>query len=342
MEQSLAENAELRHKLQQSQDSFDARSAATRHPDNGARTVRDYGDDTSTIRGIDIAHRDPVGPDALNNLRNSIIKFAFENILEESRVYRKTTRLQECDQSFNSSAIRSHAWSIFTGYSLAEISVLSVIAMPLCKADVVNGGYYDVSVVSGDMGQYLNSEGEQEVNPGGIHHTIPSGTSLTLTALDEHSRSPQSQFTGLSEPTTPDARAITAPAAKIALGDENFGESGASFKTVESSVSGSSNDTYMTTDNTSMVSETDATSLDNISTKSNSSSVDGDCSPILEFPKYQASGSSIPRSSNDEDEADYPCARCGEVRNKPNTNSSAETIPNISPDTRIRPSIPNT
>lgn len=141
MEQVLRENAELKRKLQQSLDSFDARSIAPRHPDDDARTVRGISDDSLTIRAPGVRRQDTVRSITANKFRNSF-RFAFENILEASRVYQKTAHVQECDRSFTSSAIRSDAWSVFTGYSLAQISVLSLIAMPIGTADILNAEYY--------------------------------------------------------------------------------------------------------------------------------------------------------------------------------------------------------
>ena len=121
--------------MQTSQDSFDARSMAARRPENDTATVR-FGDN-STTRGSVVTRRGTVRS-TIDDIQNSIIRFAFENILEGSRVYKRTAHIHECDQSFNSSVIRS----VFSGYSLADISALSVIAMPFCIADVSNRGHY--------------------------------------------------------------------------------------------------------------------------------------------------------------------------------------------------------
>ena len=136
VEQVLAENGRLRHQMQTSQDLFDARSMASRRPDNDPATVR-FGDDNSTTRGSIITRCGTVRS-TINGIQNSIIRFAFENVLEGSRVYKRTAHVHECDQSLNSSVIRS----VFSGYSLADISALSVIAMPFCIADLSNSGHY--------------------------------------------------------------------------------------------------------------------------------------------------------------------------------------------------------
>lgn len=48
-------------------------------------------------------------------------------ILEESSVYRETAHLLECDRSSNS----SNAFGYLVEFCLAQISILSVIAMPI-------------------------------------------------------------------------------------------------------------------------------------------------------------------------------------------------------------------
>jgi hypothetical protein len=65
----------------------------------------------------------------------------FEVDLGTSRVYRRTGRFKS-DVSFTSSAIRSHAWSIFSGLSLSEVSMLSAIALPLYLNEIYNNKWY--------------------------------------------------------------------------------------------------------------------------------------------------------------------------------------------------------
>lgn len=172
MEQVLAENAQLRQKMQTSQDAFDARSIATSHIDDDAATAR-LGDDNSTIRGFAIKRRNGV-QSIVNGARGGIIRFAFENILEGSRVYKRTAHVHECDQSFDSSVIRS----IFTGYSLAHISILSVIAMPLCSADVSNGRHYVIQgkhdPVSDDAEVEILNSSRTLNQPDALNSTIES------------------------------------------------------------------------------------------------------------------------------------------------------------------------
>lgn len=195
IDKTLAENRVLSQRLSQSQDSFAARSIATRHPDDETSTIRNRenndgqdGDDSSTIRGLSRKNTFISRP---NTLGGRVIQFAFERVLEQSRVYRKTDRYQECDRSFASTAQRSRAWSVFSGYSLADISVLSVIAMPLTALDVANGKYYvmerdDDNVGSTNLTSSKTTDNgtgpivalvEGLASPGNTLHD-PSGTAL--------------------------------------------------------------------------------------------------------------------------------------------------------------------
>jgi len=162
----ISENALLREKLQRSEDPFDARSIATRRPDEDAITVREMvvdEDDAMTIRGSGLGQNSTVQSVA-SNLDEGVITFAFENILEQSYVYKKSARFPDCDRSFASTAYRSHAWSVFTGYSLADISVLSVIAMPLTASDIENGQHYRSEYNKNDKNQDEATRGDNEIS----------------------------------------------------------------------------------------------------------------------------------------------------------------------------------
>jgi hypothetical protein len=146
IEEILNENKKLKRLIYQSEDSFDARSAFTRRLDDDSivmqHSVGDHNDDALTIRGVGRSDtvRTTTGTFEARNIR-----FTFESILEQSWVYRRNER-NECDCSFASSVQRSHAWSIFSGYSLADISELSVIAMPLTLHEITNRKHYEVKV----------------------------------------------------------------------------------------------------------------------------------------------------------------------------------------------------
>ncbi|KAK1751187.1 hypothetical protein QBC47DRAFT_392406 [Echria macrotheca] len=131
----LAENSELRQKLVESEDTFAARSMVTCRRDDDVTAGQPPDDDASTIRRV---------RKSIDTFGGGTIRFAFERILEQSNVYRRTANQIECDKSFSTTIPRSNALSVFCGCSLADISVMSVIAMPLTVADVSNSKYYVV------------------------------------------------------------------------------------------------------------------------------------------------------------------------------------------------------
>ena len=79
-------------------------------------------------------------------------RLSFEDDLNGSRVY-KRTQFYESDVSFTTSAIRTHSWSIFSGLSLAEVSIISAIALPLYLFEISNSQWYDVGVVNQNVPQ---------------------------------------------------------------------------------------------------------------------------------------------------------------------------------------------
>ncbi|KAM5363128.1 hypothetical protein ACJZ2D_012178 [Fusarium nematophilum] len=143
----LDENQTLRRLMNESRDSFDARSMVSQRysddrftiqPDNGDEDE----DDAATIRGIDgwsVANSFETGVEV------NLLVSPFERVLEQSWVY-KRSQPNECDRSFITSADRPHAWSVFSGISLADVSILSVIAMPLTSLDITNSKHYKVEI----------------------------------------------------------------------------------------------------------------------------------------------------------------------------------------------------
>ncbi|KAK8041982.1 Rho guanine nucleotide exchange factor scd1 [Apiospora rasikravindrae] len=139
----LSENKVLKGKLEHLEVSVDARSMLTSRPDTELRsmshgTAADIDDDAATIRGMS---RQTSQRSTVRVSRQGTLEFAFEKVLEHSWVYKRNAN-NNCDASFVSSVQRSYAWSVFSEYSLADISILSVIAMPITTLDVSNGIYY--------------------------------------------------------------------------------------------------------------------------------------------------------------------------------------------------------
>jgi len=66
---------------------------------------------------------------------------AFEDDLKTSGPYRRAKR-QSMDFSFCSSVPQSHAWSALSGLSLSNISVMSVVALPVYADEIANSARY--------------------------------------------------------------------------------------------------------------------------------------------------------------------------------------------------------
>lgn len=86
--------------------------------------------------------------------------FPFERDLKASRVYRRAKR-DTTDFSFCSSIPLSHAWSALSDISLSDISIISVVALPLCQTDVSNDRHYTFKDVNTESTQTLQPQGEE-------------------------------------------------------------------------------------------------------------------------------------------------------------------------------------
>ena len=108
-------------------------SASIRDTDN------DDGDsDTATIRQGQQS-TDPVF--YATNPCDSIALHDFEQHLMSSWVYKRSEHREE-DMSFRSSVVRLSAWSVLSELSLANISMLSVICLPIQLQELSNGEWY--------------------------------------------------------------------------------------------------------------------------------------------------------------------------------------------------------
>lgn len=80
--------------------------------------------------------------------RTTVIEFSFESMLQRSRPYtRGLLRNSRCSRT--SSVAPSMGWSFFSGLSLADISSISVISLPIWKSELWNGSRYHGSLITG-------------------------------------------------------------------------------------------------------------------------------------------------------------------------------------------------
>ncbi|KAL2062167.1 hypothetical protein VTL71DRAFT_6433 [Oculimacula yallundae] len=150
VQQVLENNTDLARRLKNLEDMVESRSILTNCFRNGGSG---FNDDAETInsQGFDISsnfdalnlHNDSIVVEHHLSARhsNSIFQHSFEADLNRTRVYART-RLYSSDESFTTSVIRTHVWSVFSGLSLSEISNVSVIALPLYGYELKHSHWY--------------------------------------------------------------------------------------------------------------------------------------------------------------------------------------------------------
>lgn len=133
----------------------------------------DANDDALTIREVEHSDSSHKSIDSISTITVSHHGLEFESILEQSWVYRRNER-NDCDCSFVSSVQRSYAWSVFSGYSLADISILSVIAMPLTLRELANARYYQTQLQGDEVSDTTGHQSASEITDTNVESTSGS------------------------------------------------------------------------------------------------------------------------------------------------------------------------
>lgn len=153
-------------------------------------------DDVDTIRPSD----EKDNAQDLDSPESYQFRFAFESILEASRVYRKAEP-NECDMcSLKGSVARSHAWSSLSDLSLAQISVISVIALPLYPSGISNSEWYTFGDIT-EVDIPSSDQPKPDTTPG--HSVTTSEESSTLAGPPDKSE-PDTSALGKIETGTGD------------------------------------------------------------------------------------------------------------------------------------------
>ncbi|KAK0634190.1 hypothetical protein B0T14DRAFT_87230 [Immersiella caudata] len=138
--QLLDNNRELSRRLMNLEDSFDARIVATKRHSIAGSIISKVGNERHLLPNDALSSsetsKSPASPQA-----PFVSGFEFEDEINESGPYRRVQR-DTMDFSFRSSIARSHAWSIFSGLSLSNISVMAVIALPIYADEITNSRHY--------------------------------------------------------------------------------------------------------------------------------------------------------------------------------------------------------
>ncbi|KAK0614078.1 hypothetical protein B0T14DRAFT_527604 [Immersiella caudata] len=148
--QLLESSKDVARRLMSLEDNFDARSIVSRRRSLNVSLKLGHADDDATKRFLsrlsaiedDATLRPAVSPSSLPGSGLTLTSaFDFEPDLEASRVYRRVQR-DTMDFSFRSSVAWSNDLSVFSGLTLGDISVMSVIALPICAAEISNAHHY--------------------------------------------------------------------------------------------------------------------------------------------------------------------------------------------------------
>jgi hypothetical protein len=131
----LRSNQQISSRLQNIEDSLETGSILTNCFRNGTL------DESTEDSDPEDLYRAEADRHIRRNLPKDSSQAGFHDDLGTSRVYRRTERY-ESDISFTSSAVRTHAWSIFSGLSLSEVSIISAIALPLFLEEISNRQWY--------------------------------------------------------------------------------------------------------------------------------------------------------------------------------------------------------
>jgi hypothetical protein len=150
VEQLLKSNHDISLRLQNIEENLETRSVLTYCYRNGSMSEvpeeelqAESASQQSDLDKVHCKECNPSDPDFTDD------QIGFHVDLGASRVYRRTEHYKS-DVSFTSSAIRTHAWSVFSGLSLSEVSVISAIALPVYLDEIYNGSWYTLRRVGND------------------------------------------------------------------------------------------------------------------------------------------------------------------------------------------------
>lgn len=135
VQQVLQSNQDLCARLR----SLELSSSDKKTPSTAQAVESDDEDDASTIRPK--RHTSDPVLEANQIKETGIRKFTFEQDLRQSRVYKRIRRRNSL-QSLSSSTAPSFGWSCLSEMSLANVSNISVISLPIAVNELTNGEHY--------------------------------------------------------------------------------------------------------------------------------------------------------------------------------------------------------
>ncbi|KAK1752344.1 putative ras-2 protein [Echria macrotheca] len=130
-------NENLLRRLEQYHCSY-AENASVRFFDDG-ESVLPRQEPPAEIPGSSSNERAIGSSEDSGSPRDAMSPRDFEITLEQTRVYARV-QSNDCDISFTSSEVRTTAWSMLSGLSLNDISIISVLALPISLDEVESFG----------------------------------------------------------------------------------------------------------------------------------------------------------------------------------------------------------
>lgn len=138
VEKSLEQNTILKQRLE-------AAEVRNDEPRDTSRTLVQSYRSQDSITDETLRQFEPEDRDEPPKLQGHVWRFAFEDLLMNSRPYRLTTGDNTDCFSIITSAGRTASWSMLSGLSLSEISHIGIQAIPIYASDITNKDCYDFS-----------------------------------------------------------------------------------------------------------------------------------------------------------------------------------------------------
>lgn len=147
---------------------------------------------------------------------------SFEKDLNNTRPYVRAIK-KDLSWSPTSSAIQSIGWSCLSGLSLADVSEISVINLPITPSDTWNGRWYCPSSTSVVEDSAVLTEPNPDVVQSTANHSLPRSNPNAHVGRTRHLRTESSSSQGSNNTTVFDAKRCEGEAKKVAiLGTNNL------------------------------------------------------------------------------------------------------------------------
>jgi len=155
---------------------------------------------SSSNAGALASSEDPGSP------QDTVSPREFEITLGQTRVYARV-QSNECDMSFTSSAMQTNAWSMLSGLSLNDISIISVLALPISLEEVESFGSQVTfaRIISGAQEPEPSSNGQVSQllpSPSALHEVLlpPIAGEETSGQQTQDETTPSSRLPVLTSP----------------------------------------------------------------------------------------------------------------------------------------------